>query len=100
MSSPLAGEAIWVRCIVPQAAASGWGPWYINPRMPKRNFSKSLGTWNITSLVGKESELVCEFERYQLGIGGLTSMHRRGSGTNLLEKGWILFCSGVSQGER
>jgi len=33
----------------------------------------ALATWNVTSLVGKEPEWVCEVERYQLDIVGLTS---------------------------
>ncbi len=49
---------------------------------------------------GKEPELVREVERYQLEIVGLTSTHSLGSGTQLLEKGWTLFYSGVAHGER
>ncbi|KAI3362679.1 hypothetical protein L3Q82_001639 [Scortum barcoo] len=50
--------------------------------------------WNVTSLGGKEPELVREVERYRLEIVGLTS------GTQLLERGWTLHYSGVAQGER
>ena len=32
----------------------------------------ALGTWNVTLLTGKEPELVCEVEWYQLAIVGLT----------------------------
>ncbi|KAI3357180.1 hypothetical protein L3Q82_015641, partial [Scortum barcoo] len=47
----------------------------------------AIGTWNVTSLGGKEPELV---------HGRL-----RGSGTQLLERGWTLhYYSGVAQGER
>uniref|UniRef100_UPI0037E775E1 G-protein coupled receptor 4-like n=1 Tax=Semicossyphus pulcher TaxID=241346 RepID=UPI0037E775E1 len=53
--------------------------------------------WNVTSLVGKEPELVREVERYQLQIVGLTSTHSSGSGTNILERGWTLAFSGVAQ---
>ncbi|KAJ7997921.1 hypothetical protein DPEC_G00217190 [Dallia pectoralis] len=60
----------------------------------------ALGTWNVTSLGGKEPELVREVERYQLDLVGLTSTHNRGSGTLLLDRGWTLFFSGVAQGER
>ncbi|KAI3369128.1 hypothetical protein L3Q82_026090 [Scortum barcoo] len=58
------------------------------------------GTWNVTSLGGKEPELVREVERYRLEIVGLTSTHSLGSGTQLLERGWTLHYSGVAQGER
>ena len=35
----------------------------------------AMGTWNVTSLGGKEPELVREVEQYRLEIVGLTSMH-------------------------
>ena len=49
---------------------------------------------------GKETELVQEVEWYRLGILRLTSTHSLGSGTQLLERGWTLFYSGVARGER
>ncbi|KAK3515281.1 hypothetical protein QTP70_013483 [Hemibagrus guttatus] len=71
------------------------------PRRP-RPWTKNLafGTWNVTSLGGKEPELVREVERYRLEIVGLASTHSLGSGTQLLERGWTLFFSGVPHGER
>ncbi|KAI3371233.1 hypothetical protein L3Q82_023537, partial [Scortum barcoo] len=48
----------------------------------------AIGTWNVTSLGGKEPELVREVERYRLEIVGLASTHSLGSGTQLLERGW------------
>ncbi|KAI3354717.1 hypothetical protein L3Q82_004508 [Scortum barcoo] len=71
------------------------------PRRPNP-WTKTLaiGTWNVTSLGGKEPELVREVERYRLEIVGLTSTHSLGSGTQLLERGWTLHYSGVAQGER
>ena len=72
------------------------GPWQSNPRLSKM----TLGTWNVTSLMGKEPELVREAERYRLEIVGLTSTHSSGSGTSLLERGWTLFYAGVVPGER
>uniref|UniRef100_A0AAQ6IFT4 Endonuclease/exonuclease/phosphatase domain-containing protein n=1 Tax=Anabas testudineus TaxID=64144 RepID=A0AAQ6IFT4_ANATE len=71
------------------------------PRQPNP-WTKNLaiGTWNVTSLGGKEPELVLEVERYRLEIVGLTSTHSLGSGTQLLERGWTLFYSGVALGER
>ncbi|KAK3511705.1 hypothetical protein QTP70_014524, partial [Hemibagrus guttatus] len=71
------------------------------PRRPKP-WTKNLtfGTWNVTSLGGKEPELVREVERYRLEIVELASTHSLGSGTQLLERGWTLFFSGVPHGER
>uniref|UniRef100_A0A671USJ3 Endonuclease/exonuclease/phosphatase domain-containing protein n=1 Tax=Sparus aurata TaxID=8175 RepID=A0A671USJ3_SPAAU len=74
----------------------GRGPRRPNPRM----VTLAMGTWNVTSLGGKEPELVREVERYRLEIVGLTSTHSLGSGTQLLERGWTLFYSGVARGER
>lgn len=39
-------------------------------------------------------------ERFRLDIIGLTSTHSTGSETNLLERGWTLFHTGVFPGER
>jgi len=47
--------------------------------------------WNVTSLVGKEQELVREVERYQLDMVGLTSTHSTGSGAKILDCAWTLF---------
>uniref|UniRef100_A0A3B5B7Z8 Ig-like domain-containing protein n=1 Tax=Stegastes partitus TaxID=144197 RepID=A0A3B5B7Z8_9TELE len=57
-------------------------------------------TCNVTLMGEKESELVWEVERYQLDIVGLTSTHSLGSGTQLLERGWMLHFSGIARGER
>ncbi|KAI3374382.1 hypothetical protein L3Q82_006210 [Scortum barcoo] len=75
------------------SSSRGWGPQRPNP------WTKTLaiGTRNVTSLGGKEPELVREVERYQLEIVGLTSTHSLGSGTQLLERGWTLHYSGVAQ---
>uniref|UniRef100_A0A8C2XE13 Homeobox domain-containing protein n=1 Tax=Cyclopterus lumpus TaxID=8103 RepID=A0A8C2XE13_CYCLU len=78
----------------------GGGPGGRPGRADRRQHRLALGTWNVTSLAGKEPELVQEVERYQLDIVGLTSTHSMGSGTKLLEKGWTLSFSGVAQGER
>ena len=72
------------------------GPWQSDPWSLKL----TIGTWNVTSLMGKEPELVREVERYRLEIVGLTSTHSSGSGTSLLERGWTLFYAGVAPGER
>ena len=71
------------------------------PRRPNpRTVTLAMGTWNVTSLGGKEPELVQEVERYRLEIVGLTSTHSLGSGTQLLERGWTLFHSAIARGER
>ena len=59
-----------------------------------------MGTWNITSLGGKEPELVREAELYRLEIVGLTSAHSLGSGTQHLERDWTFIYSGVARSER
>ena len=92
--SPPAGGAKGVGCIVSWAAAEGGD--LGGPILQKL----ALGTWNVTSLVGKEPELVREVEKFRLDIVGLTSTHSKGSGTSLLERGWTLFHSGVATGER
>ncbi|TWW62932.1 hypothetical protein D4764_04G0015790, partial [Takifugu flavidus] len=97
--------------------ASAWWPdlcpWSPAGRSPKRQHGtpfpwahhlqegpRGSGTWNVTSLVGKEPELVREVEKFRLDIVGLTSTHGKGSGTSLLERGWTLYHSGVADGER
>ncbi|CAG6007068.1 unnamed protein product [Menidia menidia] len=70
-------------------------PWRTDPRLQKL----ALGTWNVTSLVGKEPELVWEAERFRLDVVGLASTHSSGSGTSLLETGWTLCYSGVAEQE-
>lgn len=60
----------------------------------------SLGTFNVTCLVGQELEREWEVERYQLDIVGPTSAHGTGSITKFQERDWTLFHSGVLLGER
>ncbi|KAI3371929.1 hypothetical protein L3Q82_006801 [Scortum barcoo] len=89
VGSPPAGRSMRGRCNVVWVAVVAGGLGRPNP------WTKTLaiGTWNVTSLGGKEPELVRE-------IVGLTSTHSLGSGTQLLERGWTLHYSGVAQGER
>ncbi|KAI3366403.1 hypothetical protein L3Q82_000558 [Scortum barcoo] len=96
VGSPPAGRSMRGRCNVVWVAVVAGGLDRPNP------WTKTLaiGTWNVTSLGGKEPELVREVERYRLEIVGLTSTHSLGSGTQLLERGWTLHYSGVAQGER
>ncbi|KAI3373811.1 hypothetical protein L3Q82_021970 [Scortum barcoo] len=97
VGSPPAGRSMRGRCNVVWVAVVAGGP-----RRRPNPWTKTLaiGTWNVTSLGGKEPELVREVERYRLEIVGLTSTHSLGSGTQLLERGWTLHYSGVAQGER
>ncbi|KAK3538435.1 hypothetical protein QTP86_002335 [Hemibagrus guttatus] len=83
-----------VLCVL--GSSHGWGPQ--RPKPWTKNLA--FGTWNVTSLGGKEPELVREVERYRLEIVGLASTHSLGSGTQLLERGWTLLFSGVPHDER
>jgi len=96
-------ESHWAR--VQRTRAGGrqrQGPGRADPRHRRL----VLGTWNVTSLVGKEPEpelvreVEREVERYQLDMVGLTSTNSTGSGTKLLERGWTLSFPGVAQGVR
>ena len=69
-----------VRCDL--GGGRGRGPRRPNPR----TVTLAMGTWNVTSLGGKEPELGREVEEYRLEIVRLTSMHSLGSGTQLLER--------------
>nr|XP_054596344.1 craniofacial development protein 2-like [Nothobranchius furzeri]XP_054596345.1 craniofacial development protein 2-like [Nothobranchius furzeri] len=88
------GQRGRVQCVT--GGSRGWRSWRSDPRLRKL----ALGTWNVTSLVGKEPELVCEVERFRLDIVGLTSTHGSGSGTSFLERGWTFYHSGVAPTER
>ncbi|TWW71616.1 hypothetical protein D4764_16G0001130 [Takifugu flavidus] len=88
------GQGGRVHCVL--GSSRRQGPWRSDSRLHKL----ALGTWNVTSLVGKEPELVREVEKFRLDIVGLTSTHGKGSGTSLLERGWTLYHSGVADGER
>ena len=62
-------------------------------RQRRRNLR--VGTWNVTSLFGKEQELIEEAIAYRLDIVGLSSTKRKGSGILVMDQGWQLFYSGV-----
>lgn len=70
--------------------------WLSNPRLLRL----AVGTWNVSSLMGKDSQLVRELERCWLDRVGLTATHSSGSGTNLLERAWTFIFAGVVPGER
>nr|XP_054590952.1 uncharacterized protein LOC129154772 [Nothobranchius furzeri] len=88
------GQRGRVQCVT--GGSRGRGPWRSDPWLQKL----ALGTWNVTSLEGKEPELVCEVERFRLDIVGLTSTHGSGSGTSFLKRGWTFYHSGVTPTER
>uniref|UniRef100_A0A8C5CRJ5 Reverse transcriptase domain-containing protein n=1 Tax=Gadus morhua TaxID=8049 RepID=A0A8C5CRJ5_GADMO len=90
------GTTRWGRVRSHMGGSEGQGSRRTRPGRQKL----ALGTWNVTSLWGKEPELVREVERYQLDLVGLTSTHSLSSGTVLLDKGWTLFFSGVAEGVR
>ncbi|TWW61044.1 hypothetical protein D4764_05G0011340 [Takifugu flavidus] len=88
------GQGSRMHCVL--GSSRRQGPWRSDPRLHKL----ARGTWNVTSLVGKEPELVRKVEKFRLDIVGLTLTHSKGSGTSLLERGWTLYHSGVANGER
>ena len=55
----------------------------------------AIGNWNVSSLTGKEQELVWEAQQYRFNIVGISSTKRRGSGTVELNGEWKIFYSGV-----
>ena len=69
-------------------------------RNREREQKLHIGTWNVTSLTGKESELVDEAIRYRLDIVGVSFTKRKGHGTLVLHKRWQLFYSGVDPARR
>lgn len=54
-----------VQCVL--GSAKGWTPWRTTPWVPRL----ATGALSLTSLVGKQPELVREAERYQLDIWSL-----------------------------
>ena len=55
----------------------------------------AVGNYNVSSLTGKEQELVCEAQQYRLDIVGISSTKRQGSGIVELNGGWKIFYSSV-----
>ena len=54
-----------------------------------------IGTWNVTSLTGKEIELIEEAKKYQLDILGISSTKQAGNGPLILNNGGQLSYSSV-----
>ncbi|KAK3561419.1 hypothetical protein QTP86_002547 [Hemibagrus guttatus] len=67
---------------------------------PRLRDDVTADCWMMSGVGGPYPELVREVERYRLEIVGLASTHSLGSGTQLLERSWTLFYSGVPHGER
>ncbi|CAF1534892.1 unnamed protein product [Adineta ricciae] len=64
-------------------------------RQQQRKYKTNIGTWNVTSLNGKEVEVVEEAQKYHLDILGISSTKRKGKGSITLNNGWQLYYSGV-----
>ena len=54
----------------------------------------AIGNWNVSSMTGREEELVCKAQQYRLDIVGISSTKHRGFGTVESNGGWKFF-SGV-----
>lgn len=59
-----------------------------------------IGTQNVTTLVGKEPEVMHEVEKCLLDIVRLTSTHSSGYRTNPLKRGLTFFFAGVAPDQR
>ena len=57
----------------------------------------AIGKWNVSSLTGKEQELVCEAQQCRPRVVGISSTKRRSSGIVELNGGWKIFYSGVDK---
>ena len=64
-------------------------------RVGPNSWNLAIGNWNVSSLIGKEQELVCQAQQYRLDIVGISSTKRRGSVTVELNGGWKILYSGV-----
>lgn len=59
-----------------------------------------MGTWNVRSIMGKETELVEELEKIDIDILGLTETKKKGRGEMELQGGHVLIYSGVEASQR
>ncbi|KAK9687816.1 hypothetical protein QE152_g35987 [Popillia japonica] len=58
------------------------------------------GTWNITSLTGKEVEITKEMRKFKLDILGISETRKQGKGNIKLTDGYTLYYSGIEPGQR
>jgi hypothetical protein len=59
-----------------------------------------FGCWNITSLTGKEAEVVEEMMKYRIPILGVSETKKKGYGTMLMHRNYTLRYSGVGKDSR
>ena len=67
----------------------------INHRKQYNQSKLNTGTWNVTTLNGKEVEIVEEARKNRLDILGISSTKKKGKGSFNLKNGWQLFYSGI-----
>lgn len=67
----------------------------------KKDVNKvSIGTWNITSLNGKEIEITEEMSRFKIDILGISEVKKQGKGNIKLTNEYTLYYSGTDPGQR
>lgn len=73
----------------------------LNPDDEKMNQKTiKIGTWNVKSLLGKEKELVNEFNSTNLKILAITETKKKGQGCIEVDDGHILIYRGVKKNQR
>lgn len=64
------------------------------------NNNLKIGTWNLTSLRGKECELVQEMEEYKIQIMGISETKKCGKGKTKIAESCTMYYSGVDKDHR
>lgn len=59
-----------------------------------------VATWNVRSIMGKEDELIEEFEEIDIDILGVTEIKMKGRGEKIIKNGHLLIYSGVEMNQR
>lgn len=77
------GQRGWVHCVL--GGSQRQGPWQSDPQLQRL----ALGTWIVTSPMGKESEQVCGVETFWLDIDTLTFTHSKGSANTFPSRGGL-----------
>lgn len=70
----------------------------INRRRLEKEKEMRIGTWNITSMTGKEVEVVQEMKKYNVQILGVCETKKKGHGEMVLDSGYVFRYSGVLTG--